>query len=114
VVKKPNIKLILLLIVTFICIFPIISFSGEVNNIVVRKKNIKIGDKADYVYSILKPKDRVRQPDVMQNPEHPLGLIVTQHYKVGSKIIDITFSLAGPGVNEGPYLVRKIIVEKGH
>jgi hypothetical protein len=83
----------------------------EVKVISIRNTVIKLGDKADYVYSILKPKDRVREPDVVQNPKHPFGLIVTQHFKVNSKLVDITFSLAGPGVNEGPYIVRKLFVE---
>ena len=109
--KRIIIKIVLFSI-SLILIFPTITISGEVNSILVKKKNIKIGNKADYVYSILKPQDRVRQPDVINNSDHPFGLIVTQHYKIDSKLIDITFSLAGPGADEGPYLVRKIKVEK--
>lgn len=60
-------------------------------------------DPADVVYDVLTPEYRVADPDVVHTAE---GMVVTQHYRVGSRYIDITFKRSF-----GEYRVTRIRIK---
>lgn len=79
----------------------------EVSSITVRGQTLKLGDKADDVFAILKGYDKTRPPAVRQNPNNPYGLIATHFYRLENKVLEITFSLTEAN---GPYRVKNILV----
>jgi hypothetical protein len=81
---------------------------AEVNSITVRNKIIKVGDKSDYVFSILKPSDRIKEPDIVRNPQLSIRPVVTQHYEVDGKVFDIVIILKR---ESDPYRVGKIFLK---
>ncbi|MDD2901074.1 MAG: hypothetical protein PHU44_01410 [Syntrophales bacterium] len=83
----------------------------EVKSIRVRNKTIKLGDKADDVFAILKPNDRIGNPDVVEKSDQSVRLMVIHHYKVNDKIFDIVLTLPK---EQGPYRVKKIIIKESN
>jgi hypothetical protein len=79
----------------------------EVTSITVRGQTIKLGDKADDVFAILKGDDKTRPPATRRNPNKPYGLIVTHFYRLENKVLEITLTL--PEAN-GPYRVKNILI----
>ena len=78
----------------------------EVTSITVRNGTIKVGDTSDYAFSILKPADRIKGPDIGRNDKLSIKPVVTQHYEVDGKVFDIMIVLKQ---NE-PYRVVKILL----
>ena len=79
----------------------------EVTSITVRNRTIKVGDTSDYAFSILKPADRIKGPDIERNDKLSIKPVVTQHYEVDGKVFDIMIVLLKQ--NE-PYRVGKILL----
>lgn len=50
--------------------FPYLSVAAEVASVQVRGNSIKVGDNADYVFSVLK-KDEMLKQDVGPDPQEP-------------------------------------------
>ena len=65
----------------------------EVTSINVRNRTIKVGDISDYAFSILKPADRIKGPDIERNDKLSIKPVVTQHYEVDGKVFDIMIVL---------------------
>jgi hypothetical protein len=61
----------------------------ELTSITVRNITIKVGDTSDYAFSIPKPADRIKGPDIERNDKLSIKPVVTQHYEVDGKVIDI-------------------------
>lgn len=80
----------------------------EVKSIIVRNKVIKVGDKLDDVYAILKPVDRIKEPDMVRNPSMSIRPVITQHYEVDGKIFDLVIVLLK---ENDPYRIGKILLK---
>jgi hypothetical protein len=81
--------------------------SNEVSSITVRGKTIKIGDKTDDVFTILKGEEKTRPPAVDKNTNYPYGLIVTHFYRLGNKVLEVTCTLTEAN---GPYRVKRLVL----
>jgi hypothetical protein len=88
--------------------FPWLSVAAEVASIQVRGKSIKVGDTADYVFSVLK-KDEMLKQDVGPDPKNPNSLALTKYYTADGKSFALSFSRQR---DPGPYVVTKIFITK--
>lgn len=88
--------------------FPYLSVAAEVASVQVRGNSIKVGDNADYVFSVLK-KDEMLKQDVGPDPKNPNSLALTKYYKADGKSFSLSFSRQR---DPGPYVVTKILIDE--
>lgn len=89
-------------------LFSCLSIAADVTSLQIRGKSIKVGDTADYVFSILK-KDEMLKQDVGRDPKNPNGLALTKYYKADGKSFSLSFARQG---DPGPYVVTKITIDQ--
>jgi hypothetical protein len=88
--------------------FPSLSVATEVASIQVRGKSIKVGDTADYVFSVLK-KDEMLKQDVRPDPKNPNSLALTKYYTADGKSFALSFARQR---DPGPYMVTNILIDE--
>ena len=88
--------------------FPYLSVAAEVASVQVRGKRIKVGDTADYVFSVLKKDEMVKQ-DVGPDPKNPKSRALSKHYAADGKSFVLLFARQQ---DPGPYVVTKILVDE--
>jgi len=89
---------------------PLLSAAADVASLQIRGKSIKVGDTADYVFSILK-KDEMLKQDVGRDPKNANSLALTKYYKADGKSFSLAFARQR---DPGPYVVTKIVVDQPH
>jgi uncharacterized membrane protein len=104
---KKSLRLLVVLLSAFAILWPVLSYAGNVKSLNVRGKTIKNGDTADYVISILKKSDMVKQT-VSKDPNNTNSLLIVKYYNVNGKGFIIHFARVE---DPGPYKAVKIITE---
>jgi len=94
---------------------PTVNQWKKVNSIVIWEKTISVGMLSDDLFTATTlGKERLNDEehigkDVLKDPANPKSLLVTHHYEIENKMIDLVLARVG---DPGPYRIKEILVKE--